>query len=42
VCAECFFEEAEGIGWGNGQVYQRQPDGGWLMVAGFRPEDQQP
>jgi hypothetical protein len=42
VCAERFFEEVEGIAWGNGQVYQRQPDGGWLMVAGFRPEDQQP
>ncbi len=40
LCAECFFAEAEGIGWGKGQLYQRQPDGVWLMVAGFKPQDQ--
>jgi hypothetical protein len=40
LCAECFFQEAEGIGWGMGQLYKRQPNGAWLMVAGFRPEEE--
>lgn len=39
MCAECLHQEGEGIGWGNGQVFMRQPDGRWLCVAGFPPED---
>lgn len=39
MCAECFTRNGEGIGWGRGQLYQRQSDGEWLMVAGFRPPD---
>lgn len=39
MCAECFAQHGEGIGWGQGQLYQRQPDGDWLMVAGFQPEE---
>lgn len=38
MCAECFSRNGEGIGWGKGQLYQRQADGDWLMIAGFRPE----
>ena len=39
MCADCFLRQGEGIGWGSGQAYLRQPDGTWLMVAGFRPKD---
>jgi hypothetical protein len=39
MCADCFLGQGEGIGWGSGQAYLRQPDGTWLMVAGFRPND---
>lgn len=39
LCAECFLEEAEGIGWGVGQLYRRQPDGEWLLVGGFPPDE---
>ena len=41
LCAKCFFEKGEGIGWGQGQVYQREPDGQWLLVAGFPPKENQ-
>ena len=27
MCAQCFVENGEGIGWGKGQLYARQPDG---------------
>jgi hypothetical protein len=36
MCAACFGSRGEGIGWGNGQLYARQPDGKWRMVAGWR------
>ncbi len=35
MCAACFRSHAEGIGWGNGQLYARQPEGKWRMVAGW-------
>jgi len=35
MCTECFLENGEGIGLGEGQVYKRQNDGKWLMVGGF-------
>ena len=41
MCAECFLENGEGIGWGKGQIYQRAPGSKWLMVAGFPPKEQQ-
>jgi hypothetical protein len=37
MCVECFGKLGEGIGWGNGQLYARQPDGDWRLVAGFQP-----
>jgi hypothetical protein len=39
MCAACFASKGEGLGWGNGQLYARQPDGKWRMVAGWRSSD---
>jgi hypothetical protein len=39
MCAECFKNSGEGIGWGKGQLYARQPNGDWRLIAGFRPEE---
>jgi hypothetical protein len=36
-CIPCFLRECEGIGWGKGQLYARQPSGEWRLVAGFPP-----
>jgi len=41
MCSKCFFQRGEGIGWGDGQLYAKQPDGSWLMVAGFPTKEQQ-
>jgi len=38
MCADCFKSQGEGIGYGKGQLYLRQGNGGWLLVAGFPPE----
>ena len=35
MCSRCFFGKGAKIGWGKGQLYHRQPDGKWLLVAGF-------
>lgn len=35
MCAACFTSRGEGVGWGNGQLYARQPDGRWRLVAGW-------
>lgn len=37
MCASCFAKEGAAIAWGKGQLYARQADGDWRMVAGFRP-----
>jgi hypothetical protein len=39
MCAMCFGSMGGGIGWGQGQLFARQPDGSWRMVAGGRPAD---
>lgn len=39
LCAECFSEQGEGIGWGDGQLYKRQADGDWRLVGGFPSEE---
>jgi len=35
MCAACFGRCGQGIGWGIGQLFARQPDGKWRMVAGW-------
>lgn len=37
MCAECFGEPNEGLGWWDGKIYACQPDGAWRLVAGFQP-----
>lgn len=37
MCARCFADVGEGIGWGSGQLYARQPDRRWRLVAGGQP-----
>jgi len=37
MCAGCFSEHGEKIGWGYGQLYRRDSKG-WLLVAGFSSE----
>jgi hypothetical protein len=39
LCAKCFIHMGEGVGWGKGQMYAKQPNGDWRMVAGFPPND---
>jgi hypothetical protein len=36
MCSHCFFTTGARIGCGKGQLYQRQADGRWLLVGGFR------
>lgn len=38
MCAACFARCGEGIGWGIGQLYARQIDDQWRLVAGFEGE----
>jgi hypothetical protein len=39
MCAQCFLSKGTGVGWGSGQLYARQPNGDWRMVAGFNPAE---
>jgi hypothetical protein len=39
MCADCSVYQAEGIGWGKGQLYQKERDGRWLMVGGSSDEE---
>ncbi|MGD0358598.1 MAG: hypothetical protein ABSA73_13425 [Terracidiphilus sp.] len=39
MCTECLKKSGEGIGWGKGQLYARQPNGDWRLIAGFPPEE---
>jgi hypothetical protein len=34
-CAACHSKAGQGVGWGVGQVYARQADASWRLVAGF-------
>lgn len=38
MCSKCFELKGEGIGWGKGQLYARQPTGSWRLVSGFQGE----
>ncbi len=35
MCVQCFTERGAGVGWGMGQLYARQTNGDWRLVAGF-------
>jgi hypothetical protein len=35
LCAECFLERGAVIEWGTGQLFAKQDNGEWRMVAGF-------
>jgi hypothetical protein len=37
MCAGCFQARGVGVVWGSGQLYERKPNGTWLMMAGFPP-----
>lgn len=37
LCIPCFKRCGEGVGWGSGQLYARQSNGNWRLVAGFQP-----
>ncbi len=37
MCGDCFVAHGEKIGWGHGQLYQKD-DKGWLLVGGFSKE----
>lgn len=39
MCAVCFADFDSEVGYGQGQLYQRQPNGDWLLVGGFPPKD---
>jgi hypothetical protein len=39
MCVPCFNVRGAGLGWGKGQLYARQSNGDWRMVAGFRPAE---
>lgn len=39
MCAVCFAKCGSGIRYGQGQLYLRQSSGEWLLVGGFRPEN---
>lgn len=39
MCADCSVYYGEGIGWGTGQLYRKENDGRWLMVAGSSDEE---
>lgn len=34
MCADCSIYRGDGFGWGTGQLYRKEGDGRWLMVAG--------
>jgi len=37
MCPSCFERQGHSIGWGKGQIYARQSNGRWRLVAGFQP-----
>jgi len=39
MCADCFSGSGVGIGWGKGQLYARQLNGDWRLVAGFGSDE---
>lgn len=41
MCADCTVYHGGGIGWGVGQLYRKENDGRWLMVAGGDPRGEE-
>jgi hypothetical protein len=39
MCPDCFIDKGDKVAWGSGQLYRRLPDGAWMMVGGFPPEN---
>jgi hypothetical protein len=39
MCAQCCESKGEGVRWGSGQLYARQPNGDWRIVGGFQPKE---
>ncbi|MCF8131351.1 MAG: hypothetical protein K9N10_22810 [Deltaproteobacteria bacterium] len=39
-CPDCVVAKGGQIGWGSGQLYKHEPNGDWLMVAGFPPDEE--
>jgi len=39
MCVPCFLRKGDGVEWGTGQLYARQPNGDWRLVAGFNPAE---
>lgn len=37
MCPDCFAKRGVGVKFGTGQLYERQRDGQWMLVAGFQP-----
>lgn len=37
LCARCALQRGEGIGWNRSQLFERQEDGKWRLIAGFPP-----
>ncbi|MCB2206227.1 hypothetical protein KQI65_15900 [bacterium] len=38
MCVNCFAVNGGVVGWGSGQMYQKQSDGKWLLVGGYPPD----
>ncbi len=41
MCLRCAAVRGGGIGWGVGQLYRKQEDDSWLLVAGFEPDEEE-
>ncbi len=39
MCGACFVKRGVGVGWGTGQLYRRNAEKVWIMVAGFPPDE---
>jgi len=41
MCPKCFYSSGQGLGFGKGQLYMKQPGGKRVMSAGFPPEEKE-
>lgn len=40
MCQNCYMVNGTAIAWGRGQLYRREKDDRWLLVAGAQPQDE--